>query len=97
MNNLNFSGDFFGQRINIKRVQKRTAKKLYLQGSRVFIQSCNFHPFGVWSKILELDFAERNLDERNERDFEAYICNFEYYNCSDAETGLYTAFYVLEN
>ena len=87
MRNLEFTGNLYGERITIKQVQKRTAKKLYESGETIYLQSSNFHPFGVWSQCHDI---KKDID--NKDSFDSIINAFEYYNCS-AETGLYATFY----
>lgn len=86
MRNLIFTGNYFGEVITIKQVSRTTAKKLFNGGQRIFIQSSNFVPFGVWSNAIELN---------KEYDFEEQCNNFKYYNCSNSETGLYITYYKL--
>ena len=85
MRKLNFSGTFYGEKITIEQIQKRTAKKLFNSGETVYIQSSNFHPFGVWSQCIE-------IDNKNGESFEFIVNSFEYYNCN-SETGCYATFY----
>ena len=88
MKNLEFTGDYFGEKITIKQVQKRTARKLFDAGETIFLQSSNFLPFGVWATCHAI-----NKDGAPSDSFDAIVNNFEYYNCSNRETGLYTTFY----
>ena len=83
MRNLNFSGQIFGESLNLQQTSKPTAKKLYLAGERIFIQSSNFLPFNIWSTAHEITKGS---------DFDDYIKCFEYYNCS-SEQGRYVTFY----
>lgn len=85
MKTLTFSGSLYDEKLTLKRITKRTAKKLFFSGGRIFIQSANFTPFGRWSQAIELEI-ECSFDE---------FCNsFEYYNCQNNETGKYAAFYT---
>ena len=87
MRHLEFTGSFDGERITIKQIQKRTARKLFEAGETIYMQSSNFHPFGVWSQCIDI-----KKDINNSDSFDSIINNFEYYNCS-SEQGLYTTFY----
>ncbi len=84
MRNLLFTGKLFGEQMTLKQVQKRTAKKLHEKGESVFIQSCNFHPFGVWSNAIQIG---------KEDNFNEFVNSFEYYNCSSVQ-GYYANFYI---
>lgn len=85
MRNLNFTGRYYDEMITIEQVQKRTAKKLFDSGETIYIQSSNFHPFGVWSQCFD-------IDNKNGETFESIVNSFEYYNCSN-EAGKYANFY----
>ena len=86
MKNLQFTGNFYGEIITIVQIQKRTAKKMFQAGETIYIQSSNFHPFGVWSQCID-------INNKSGETFESIVNSFEYYNCNDSETGLYTTFY----
>lgn len=85
MRKLNFTGTFYGEVITIEQVQKRTAEKLFNSGETIYIQSSNFHPFGVWSQCIE-------INNKNGDSFESAVNSFEYYNCNN-EAGKYAVFY----
>ena len=87
MRNLQFTGIYYGETITIKQIQKRTARKLYESGETIYLQSSNFHPFGVWSQCIDI-----KKDINNSDSFDSVINAFEYYNCNN-ETGLYATFY----
>jgi len=87
MRNLEFTGNFYGERITIKQIQKRTARKLFEAGVTIYLQSSNFHPFGGWSQCIDI-----KKDINSNDSFDSIVNNFEFYNCT-AETGLYTTFY----
>lgn len=90
MRNLQFTGKLYNETITITQVQKRTAKKLFEAGETIYLQSSNFHPFGVWSRCLDTNKDNINCIGST---FEALVNEFEYYNCTDSETGKYTNFY----
>ena len=87
MRNLEFTGEFYGETITIKQIQKRTAKKLFETGETIYTTACNMHPFGVWTTCYVI---KKDID--NKDTFDTIVNNFEYYNCNN-ETGLYTTFY----
>lgn len=87
MRNLTFTGDYYSERITLSQVQKRTAKKMYDSGETVYMQSSNFHPFGIWSKAHAIIKTKSN-----DESFDSLVHNFEYYNCG-SESGRYVIFY----
>ena len=87
MRNLQFTGNYYGETITIKQIQKRTARKLFESGETIYLQSSNFHPFGVWSQCHDI-----KKDINNNDSFDSIINAFEYYNCNN-EMGLYASFY----
>ena len=86
MRNLIFTGTYYGEKITLEQVQKRTAKKLFNSGETIYIQSSNFHPFGVWSQCIE-------VNNKDGETFDSIVNSFEYYNCNNNETGKYATFY----
>ena len=88
MRNLQFTGKMYGETITLKQVSKATARKLFDSGQSVYLQSSNFHPFGVWSNAIDI-----NKSQDESTTFESRVNNFEYYNCANNETGKYATFY----
>lgn len=86
--------------IMFKRIQKRTARRLYNEGEIIYIVPCNVWPDfkGIWIKPMNIS---KNLEEERAGNlyvamgFDSIINSYEYYNCN-YELGYYTAFYVLE-
>lgn len=94
MKNFIFTGKLNGETITLKQVQKRTALKMYNNGSTIYLQSSNFHPFGYWSNVVHINKENQNC---NGESFDKIVNSFEYYNCQNKETGLYTTFYIKIN
>jgi hypothetical protein len=92
MRNLQFTGKIYGETVTIQQIQKRTAKKLFNNGEIIYLQSSNFHPFGAWSTCYD---CNKNNVNNNGETFDNIVNNFEYYNCANNETGLYTTFYKI--
>lgn len=86
MRKLEFTGNYYDEVITITQVQKRTARKLYDSGESIYIQTCNYHPFGVWSRCIE-------INNKNGETFDSVVNSFEYYNCN-SESGRYAVFYI---
>ena len=85
MNNLTATGEIYGETLTLQRVSKRTAKKLFSEGKRVFIQPSNYYPFGAWYNAMEIH-----------EDFDRVSTEYAWYNC-DSERGYYPSFYVQVN
>lgn len=86
---------------NLTRISKAKARKLW--GKRdISLCPCNLRPGFPWRPNMDVFATEIDAalssewgHERKAADFDAYVRNFEYYNCNDHETGLYTAFYLI--
>lgn len=78
------------------RISKAKAKKLFSQGSDVFMLPCNVNPANPWIKPV-LMRAEDEMDETTEKTFEKIENSFHYYNCTTSELGYRTSFYTCEN
>lgn len=83
-----------------KRINKKSAISAYMAGVTVILSPVNFHPFGLWGcgcGVNRKDRADYVIDEIGTRnDFLNIIGSFEYYNCINAETGRYSAFYIAD-
>lgn len=86
MENLVFSGMLYGEQITIQQVQKRTARKLFNAGEKIYLQTSNMAPFNIWADCMEV---QKDEDVQN---FDTLVNSYEYYNCSN-QTGRYTHFY----
>lgn len=88
---MTFTGNYYGERITLERISKRQARKLFDAGETVYMQSCKFHPFGMWSQAYSVNKNQDNMIYAPET-FDNIVNNFEYYNCS-YEQGYYASFY----
>ena len=83
-----------------KRICKKAARSAYMAGLTVIICPCNLRPFTPWHnehRMNRKDRAHLVIDEIGVmNDFNNLVNSFEYYNCANAETGRYTAFYIEE-
>ena len=76
----------------MKRVNRRTAERLYNSGVAVGLCPCKMDPENPYFNML----AWVNNSIESDKSFES-LCNaFSWYNCN-AETGRYIAFYVLKD
>ena len=81
-----------------ERVNKRTARAAYINGLSVVACPVNLRPGAPWHPELVLNRKYRAqfiVDEIGiKNDFNNLIVSFEFYNCPNAETGKYAAFYI---
>lgn len=78
-----------------KRISKTAARSAYMGGSTVIICPCNLRPTQYAHRINRKDREQFVIDEIGvKNDFNNLVNSFEYYNCTNAETGKYTAFYI---
>lgn len=80
-----------------ERISKPTAKKNYMEGKEIVFCPCNLRPFTPWG--YEMKFS-REIDAENypettpQEAWEDHLMYYTYYNCTDAQTGRTTAFYL---
>lgn len=83
---------------NFERIDKKTAKRAYLNGLTVILCPVNLRPGKPYSPETPINRKSREqfiIDEIGAaNDFNNYVASFEYYNCTNSETGHYTAFYI---
>lgn len=72
----------------MKRINMRQARKLYNEGTAIYLLPSKAMPGSVW--ILPIRIS---LDSYDPGDFDAEVNTFRYYNCT-AETGRRVHFYV---
>lgn len=94
MNKLYFTNNGF----TFKRIDKKQARRAYINGLTVLLSPCNLHPFGVWNTATPANRRTREQYTADEigvkNDFNNLVNSFEFYNCRDTQTGKYTAFYI---
>lgn len=81
-----------------KQVRKDTARKLYAQGHEIALLQCKANPFSLWVNfhtiMPKLPFG--SLENFTfEKQFDACVNSYEYYNCNN-ESGKYANFFVVE-
>ena len=88
MNNYIFTDH---EKNHYKRIDKRQARRAYNDGKTVILCPCNLKPSGFWRPeiIIKKDGAPTLYKDFNKR-----VNYFEFYNCINAETGKYSAFYI---
>lgn len=74
--------------MELKRVNKRTARKIYRNGGTLFVLPCKMRFDNWWHQPLEMS-RKKLCDD----DFDTVVNCYEYYNCN-AETGKYCAYYL---
>lgn len=71
-----------------RRIDKRKARAAFDAGKPVILCPVNLHPFGSFRPSC---MVQKGDDGRT---FDAVNRDFMWHNCSDRETGLYSAFYI---
>ena len=71
------------------RINKTKARNLFYENKYIYIVPCNVAPnySNQWIQPYM-------INNQAGRTFDQIINEFEYYNCNDNETGLYTAYYI---
>ena len=82
-----------------ERITKKQARAAYNNGLTVLFCPVNMRPFGIWGGGVEINIKHDTdigiLDKwTKENSFDRTLNSFECYNCTDNETGRYTAFYI---
>ena len=81
-----------------KRVDKKTARAAYINGLSIILCPVNlrpgepYHPETVINRKNREQFTVDEIGVKN--DFNNYVNSFEFYNCTNSETGKYAAFYI---
>lgn len=66
----------------MKRIEKRTARRLYNKGFKIWAVPAKMNPYSVWVHPSKV-----------EGDFDKWVKSFIFYNCTP-ETGRYPHYYV---
>lgn len=96
MEKRTFTADGF----TFARVRKNTARRAYAVGLSVVVCPVNLRPFTPWHTEFIINKRDReqfisSLDvDAAKNDFNNLINSIEYYNCKNAETGKYCAYYL---
>lgn len=91
MKNIQATGTVYGNVVTVKQISKAAARKLYIAGQEIYLQSSNMYPFGIWQQLCPIKAdADR---EANDKQFTIIINEYRYYNC-DSERGSYVHFYT---
>lgn len=80
------------------RVSKAAAKKAFINGNTIAFCPCNLRPGLPWYPEYIFSRETRGEyitdDKSAENDFNNLLNSFEFYNCTDPETGKHTAFFI---
>jgi hypothetical protein len=82
-----FRGNLYGTPVYFARIDKRKARNLFESGVKIYLVPSNFAPFGAWIQPFEISLSSGAT-------FEQLETSFKYYNCINAQTGYFPAFYV---
>ena len=71
------------------RINKTKARRLFYENKYIHIVPCN-----VACDYSNHWIVPHMINNQAGFTFEQLVNNFEYYNCNDSQTGLYTAYYI---
>jgi len=74
-----------------ERIDKKAARTAYNNGLSVLWCPCNLNPSSPWGLAVNVN---KNHAGNVGKTFETVLNAFLYYNCTNAETGKYAAFYI---
>lgn len=81
-----------------ERVSMAAARRAFIDGFTIAFCPSNLRPGAPWhpeyitSREMRRDYIADDIGAKN--DFHNLLKSFEYYNCTDMETGRYTAFFL---
>jgi hypothetical protein len=87
-----FKGNLYGKPVYFARIDKRKARNLFESGVKIYLVPSNFAPFGAWIQPFEISI--NNPYSWEKQDFDKISNSFTYYNCINAQTGYFPAFYI---
>lgn len=79
--------------INVKRINKKTARRLFYEGKKIYLLPCNVRLNNMWIEpqaIQKIDFEE------SETLFDYIVNCYELYTCNYQELGRYASYYIEE-
>lgn len=82
-----YSGEIYGKRVYLARIDKRKARNLFERGVKIYLAPSNFRPIGVWFTAHEIDLSAGY-------DFDTIVNSFDYYNCINHETGYFPSYFI---
>jgi hypothetical protein len=91
MINRRFLGKINERQAYLCRIDKRKARALFELGATVYLVPSNFVPFGAWAQALPI---KKDNFEYWSNNFDEISRNFQYYNCINAQTGYFPAYYI---
>ena len=81
-----------------ERVSKAAAKKAFINGITIAFCPCNLRPGTMWHSeyIFNRETCSEYIADETGADnyFNNLLNSFEFYNCTNTETGKYTAFFI---
>jgi len=75
----------------LEKINKCKAKEFWNKGKEILIIPCKISPCSEWFRN---SWFSKKLDD--DYNFDKLVWNYEYYNCLNAETGLYAKYYIRE-
>ena len=91
MNAIQASGNLYGEWITLQRISKQEAKKLFENGTQIYLQGCKYHPFGVYQPVCPIIYDPQEADNTVNQ-FDYLTNSYKWYNC-DSERGYYINYF----
>lgn len=93
MKPLKFTGQLYGQNLELIRIDKRKARNLFNKGIEIYLVPSNFVPFGAWFQPLMISL-NKPYSICETLSFTDIVNYYTYYNCINRETGYFPSFYI---
>ena len=98
MNNLTFKDQ---NGVNYRRITKGNARNAFYKGETVFICPSNLRPFTHFNFHADLNIENKAIKTemengyiKRENIFNYIVAQFEFYNCTNVETGRRVNYYI---
>jgi hypothetical protein len=81
-----------------RQISKTLARKAYNFGGAIALVPCNLYALSSmvgFYVMSQSDICGEVTQEDREKEFNARVANFEYYNCVNRETGTYANFFSI--
>lgn len=75
------------------KINKRQARKLYNKGITIWLTPCKC----IYNSMLFGEYKINKATTHKGGNFDSVVNCYEYYNCNYNETGLYCAYYILDD
>ena len=79
-----------------KKVNKKQARKLFLQRYDIYLLPCKVNLQNMWIKPCIISIVNKENGKARDVDFDKLVNEYEYYNCNYNELGKYASYYIKE-